>query len=68
MKEKINGIDLLYLKNNLCYLFNKKITVKKILLNSHFLSIFKKFFLFNIYINDYYIDTFFAKYNTIKIF
>jgi hypothetical protein len=68
MKKRINNIDFLNFTDNLCYIFNKKIKMKKIIFNKHFLSIFKKYFLLNIYIDEYYDDFFLAKYNAIKNF
>jgi hypothetical protein len=68
MKKKTNNIDLLNFTNNLCYIFNKKIKMKKVIFNKQFLSIFKKLFLLNIYIDEYYDDFFLAKYNVLKIF
>ena len=68
MKKKNNNIDLLNFTNNLCYIFNKKIKMKKVIFNKQFLSIFKKLFLLNIYIDEYYDDFFLAKYNVLKTF
>jgi hypothetical protein len=68
MKKKLNNIKLLDFTDNLCYIFNKKIKMKKIIFNKRFLSIFKKFFLLNIYIDEYYDDFFLAKYSAIKTF
>jgi hypothetical protein len=68
MKKKNNNIDLLNFTNNLCYIFNKKIKMKKFIFNKRFLSIFKKLFLLNIYIDEYYDDLFLAKYNVLKTF